>query len=92
MDADGRVLPAYPHTCLPTYLLTRARAHTRTHAIRAQDFIVWMRVAALPTFKKLLRTIPKGTLKRAANYSLIVLDNFPVEVRIPKPQDLNPTL
>lgn len=49
------------------------------HNVTDQDFIVWMRVAALPNFKKLFRKIPKGTLKKGATYNLLVHDRFPVE-------------
>jgi hypothetical protein len=45
--------------------------------VKDEDFMVWMRTAALPTFRKLFRIIdqkiPKGT------YRLSVTDNFPVE-------------
>jgi len=39
-----------------------------------------MRVAALPSFRKLYRKIPKGTLVKGEKYDLLINDNFPVEV------------
>ncbi|KAM9466107.1 transmembrane protein 30Aa [Clarias gariepinus] len=46
-----------------------------------EDFIVWMRTAALPTFRKLYRMIPKNnqapTLPRG-NYTLEITYNYPV--------------
>jgi len=50
------------------------------HNVSDQDFIVWMRVAALPSFKKLYRKIPPGELKRATKYELVVENRFPVLV------------
>jgi hypothetical protein len=49
--------------------------HTHIHA---QEFIVWMRVAALPTFKKLYRRIPAGLLEKDTEYELVVHNRFPV--------------
>jgi hypothetical protein len=39
---------------------------------------VWMRVAALPSFKKLYRKIPKEMLKKSTKYELVVSNRFPV--------------
>jgi len=49
------------------------------HNISDEDFIVWMRVAALPKFKKLYRKIPAGSLTPGATYRLIIHNRFPVE-------------
>ncbi|XP_054249910.1 cell cycle control protein 50A isoform X2 [Indicator indicator] len=47
-----------------------------------EDFIVWMRTAALPTFRKLYRLIErKDNLEptlQAGNYSLVITYNYPV--------------
>ncbi|XP_062837691.1 cell cycle control protein 50A [Anolis carolinensis] len=47
-----------------------------------EDFIVWMRTAALPTFRKLYRLIErKDNLQptlAAGNYSLVITYNYPV--------------
>lgn len=48
------------------------------HNVTDEDFVVWMRVAALPSFKKLYRKIPKGALKKDTTYVLEVHDRFPV--------------
>lgn len=48
------------------------------HNVTDQDFIVWMRVAALPSFKKLYRKIPAGALKKNTKYELVVHNRFPV--------------
>ena len=48
------------------------------HNVTDEDFVVWMRVAALPSFKKLYRKIPKGALKKDTAYVLEVHDRFPV--------------
>ncbi|EKX51334.1 hypothetical protein GUITHDRAFT_66330, partial [Guillardia theta CCMP2712] len=49
------------------------------HNVSDEDFIVWMRVAALPRFKKLYRKIPANKLKPGATYSLIIQNRFPVK-------------
>ena len=41
---------------------------------------MWMRVAALPSFKKLYRKIPAGSLKKSTKYELVVSNRFPVEM------------
>ncbi|RXM93385.1 Cell cycle control protein 50B [Acipenser ruthenus] len=46
-----------------------------------QDFLVWMRIAALPNFRKLYRRISEGNWSRslpAGNYSLEITYNYPV--------------
>ncbi|XP_072545569.1 transmembrane protein 30Aa [Salminus brasiliensis] len=46
-----------------------------------EDFIVWMRTAALPTFRKLYRIIQKNNLTLTlprGNYSLDIAYNYPV--------------
>lgn len=45
-----------------------------------EDFIVWMRTAALPTFRKLYRIIHKkpGTTLPSGKYSLKITYNYPV--------------
>ncbi|XP_053142892.1 cell cycle control protein 50A [Hemicordylus capensis] len=47
-----------------------------------EDFIVWMRTAALPTFRKLYRLIERQDSLRptlpAGNYSLVIKYNYPV--------------
>eukprot|EP00287_Rhodomonas_sp_CCMP768_P030347 CAMPEP_0202854662 /NCGR_PEP_ID=MMETSP1389-20130828/91119_1 /ASSEMBLY_ACC=CAM_ASM_000865 /TAXON_ID=302021 /ORGANISM="Rhodomonas sp., Strain CCMP768" /LENGTH=397 /DNA_ID=CAMNT_0049533259 /DNA_START=28 /DNA_END=1221 /DNA_ORIENTATION=- len=48
------------------------------HNVSDQDFIVWMRIAALPSFKKLYRKIPKGTLTKNSKYTFEIHNNFPV--------------
>ena len=48
------------------------------HNVTDEDFVVWMRVAALPSFKKLYRKIPKGALKKDTTYVLEVHSRFPV--------------
>mmetsp|Transcript_20255 Transcript_20255/g.39342 ORF Transcript_20255/g.39342 Transcript_20255/m.39342 type:complete len:408 (+) Transcript_20255:81-1304(+) len=47
------------------------------HNTTDEDLVVWMRVAALPTFKKLYRRIPKGLLKKGTQYELLVQNRFP---------------
>ncbi|XP_040277861.1 cell cycle control protein 50B-like [Bufo bufo] len=42
-----------------------------------EDFIVWMRSAALPTFRKLYRRIENGNFKNG-EYQLRIVYNFPV--------------
>jgi len=49
------------------------------HNTTDEDLVVWMRVAALPSFKKLYRRIPKGALKKGTQYELLVRNRFPVE-------------
>jgi len=41
------------------------------------DFVVWMRTAALPTFRKLWRIV--STPLKGDNYSLVIENNYPVE-------------
>jgi len=48
------------------------------HNTTDEDFVVWMRVAALPTFRKVYRRIPKGALKKNIKYELVVMNRFPV--------------
>eukprot|EP00286_Rhodomonas_abbreviata_P027994 CAMPEP_0181306974 /NCGR_PEP_ID=MMETSP1101-20121128/10603_1 /TAXON_ID=46948 /ORGANISM="Rhodomonas abbreviata, Strain Caron Lab Isolate" /LENGTH=400 /DNA_ID=CAMNT_0023413101 /DNA_START=18 /DNA_END=1223 /DNA_ORIENTATION=+ len=48
------------------------------HNVSDQDLVVWMRIAALPSFKKLYRKIPAGALKKNTAYNLEVSNNFPV--------------
>lgn len=48
------------------------------HNVSNEDFIVWMRIAALPSFKKLYRKIPSGSLKKNTEYELVIIDTFPV--------------
>jgi len=45
--------------------------------VEDEDFIVWMRTAGLPTFKKLYRII-KGGLKKG-DYTMVIDQNFPVK-------------
>lgn len=49
------------------------------HNTTDEDFVVWMRVAALPTFRKVYRHVPKGLLKRNIKYELVVINRFPTE-------------
>jgi hypothetical protein len=44
-----------------------------------QDMMVWMRIAALSTFRKLYRKIPANTLKKGESYTLEVDNRFPVQ-------------
>jgi hypothetical protein len=44
-----------------------------------QDMMVWMRIAALSTFRKLYRKIPANTLKKGETYTLEVDNRFPVQ-------------
>ena len=39
-----------------------------------------MRVAALPSFKKLYRKIPANSLKKSTKYELVVSNRFPVDM------------
>eukprot|EP00762_Andalucia_godoyi_P000556 ANDGO_05291.mRNA.1 ALA-interacting subunit 1 len=51
-----------------------------THALPSQtneDFMVWMRTAALPTFRKLYRIIKTDV--DSGKYTLSITDNFPVQ-------------
>jgi len=44
--------------------------------MRDEDFIVWMRIAGLPTFRKLYRIIDNDL---NGNYAVDIFNNFPVE-------------
>ncbi|KAJ1472095.1 CDC50/LEM3 family, partial [Baffinella frigidus] len=48
------------------------------HNTTDEDLMVWMRIAALSTFRKLYRKIPAGQLTRGATYNLVVENRFPV--------------
>ncbi|KAH3732890.1 cell cycle control protein [Pelomyxa schiedti] len=49
-----------------------------TADVESEPFVVWMRTAALPTFKKLFRRIESPETLEAGTYTLIVQNNFPV--------------
>jgi len=44
-----------------------------------EDFIVWMRTAGLPTFKKLNKKILNYTFKKGSTFNVKVTNNFPVD-------------
>lgn len=46
--------------------------------VEDEDFIVWMRTAGLPTFKKLYRIIDSQDLKSGTVLNISVVNNFPV--------------
>ncbi|KAJ3442552.1 cell cycle control protein [Anaeramoeba flamelloides] len=44
-----------------------------------EHFIVWMRIAALPTFRKLYAILEKGKLEKSKTYTIEIGNNYPVE-------------
>jgi len=48
------------------------------HDVRDPDFVVWMRTAGLPTFKKLHRIIPEDVGMKKGEYKLEVLSRYNV--------------
>ncbi|XP_069751311.1 cell cycle control protein 50B [Narcine bancroftii] len=57
----------------PAYELNTNPAN---NGFKNEDFIVWMRTAALPTFRKLYRRIDRGL--EPGNYSVEITYNYPV--------------
>ncbi|KAJ3438364.1 cell cycle control protein [Anaeramoeba flamelloides] len=43
-----------------------------------EHFVVWMRVAALPTFRKLYAILEKGKLEKGKQYSVNIENHYPV--------------
>ncbi|KAJ1150904.1 hypothetical protein NDU88_003691 [Pleurodeles waltl] len=65
----------------PVYMLDSA--DPENNGFINEDFIVWMRTAALPTFRKLYRLIERSNTMQptlpAGNYSLLISYNYPVK-------------
>ncbi|KAJ8289435.1 hypothetical protein GJAV_G00001270 [Gymnothorax javanicus] len=73
----GTVKP--PNWPRPAYKLDTE--NPSNNGFQNQDFLVWMRVAALPDFRKLYRRITEGDYADglpAGNYSLDITYNYPV--------------
>lgn len=52
------------------------------HDVRDPDFVVWMRTAGLPTFKKLHRIIPEDVGMKKGEYKLEVLSRYRVRMTL----------